>query len=61
VDCIHLSFIIFKALDHNTNEDPEKESRKEPGKEKPSSSGITPFHSLFRMEVKVDIKPCQGE
>jgi hypothetical protein len=38
-----------------------KESRKEPKKEKPSSSAITPSQPLFKMEVKVDIKPYQGE
>jgi hypothetical protein len=43
------------------NEDPEKESRKEPKKEKPSLSVINPSQSLFKMEVKVDINPYQGE
>jgi hypothetical protein len=43
------------------NEDPEKESKKELEKEQPSSSVITSSQSLFKMEVKVDIKPYQGE
>jgi hypothetical protein len=43
------------------SEDPEKELKKEPEKEKPSSSAITPSQPLFKMEVKVDIKPYQGE
>jgi hypothetical protein len=43
------------------NEDPEKESRKEPKKEQSSSSTINPSQSLFKMEEKVDIKPYQGE
>jgi hypothetical protein len=38
-----------------------KEPKKEPEKEKPSSSVITSSQSLFKMEVKVDIKPYQGE
>jgi hypothetical protein len=41
------------------NEDLEKESRKDPKKEKPSSSENSPSQSLFKMEEKVDIKPCQ--
>jgi hypothetical protein len=43
------------------NEDPEKESWKEPEKEQSSSSAINPSQSLFKMEVKVDINPYQGE
>jgi hypothetical protein len=43
------------------NEDLEKESWKEPEKEKSSSSVINPSQSLFNMEVKVDINPYQGE
>jgi hypothetical protein len=43
------------------NEDSKKELKKEPEKEKPSSSVITSSQSLFKMEVKVDIKPYQGE
>jgi hypothetical protein len=43
------------------NEDQEKELRKETEKENPSSSAITPSWSLFKMEVKVDIKPYQGD
>jgi hypothetical protein len=40
----------------------QKRSRgKSPEKEKPSSSAITPSQYLFKMEVKVDIKPYQGE
>jgi hypothetical protein len=38
-----------------------KESKREPKKEKPSSSAITPSQPLFKMEVKVYIKPYQGE
>jgi hypothetical protein len=37
-----------------------KESLKEPEKEFLSSSGINPSHSLFKMEMKVDINPYQG-
>jgi hypothetical protein len=43
------------------NEDPEKESWKEPKKEKLSSSTINPSQYLFNMEEKVDINPYQGE
>jgi hypothetical protein len=43
------------------NEDPEKESQKEPKKEQSSSSTINPSQSLFKMEAKVDIKPYQCE
>jgi hypothetical protein len=43
------------------NEDPENESHKEPEREKPSSSSINPSQYLFKMEVKVNIKPHQGE
>jgi hypothetical protein len=43
------------------NEDLEKKSRKEPKKEKPSSIAIIPSQYLFKMEVKVYIKPYQGE
>jgi hypothetical protein len=43
------------------NEDPEKESQKELGKEQPTSSVVNPSQSLFKMEAKVDIKPYQGE
>jgi hypothetical protein len=43
------------------NEDLKKESRKEFEKEKPSSNVITPSQSLFKMEVKMDIKPYQGD
>jgi hypothetical protein len=39
------------------NEDPKKESRKEPKKEMYSSSVINPSHSLLKRQVKVDIKP----
>jgi hypothetical protein len=42
-------------------EDSRKESRKESKKEKPSSSVVNPSQSLFNMEVKVDIKPYQGD
>jgi hypothetical protein len=42
------------------NEDPEKESKKEPKKEKPRSSVINSSHCLFKMEPKVDFKPYQG-
>jgi hypothetical protein len=43
------------------NEDPKKESWKEPKKEKLSSSTINPSQYLFNMEEKVDINPYQGE
>jgi hypothetical protein len=43
------------------NEDPKKESRKELEKEQPSSSVVTLAQFLFKMEVKVDIKPYLGE
>jgi hypothetical protein len=36
-------------------EDPKKESHKEPEKEKLSSSVVNPSQSLFKMEVKMDI------
>jgi hypothetical protein len=42
-------------------EDLEKESKKEPEKEQPSSSAITPSQHLFKMEVEVDIKPYKGD
>ena len=34
---------------------------KEPKKERPSSNVITYFQSLFKVEVKVEIKPYQGD
>jgi hypothetical protein len=43
------------------NEDPKKESRKNPKKDQLSFSVVNPSQSLFNMEVKVDIKPDQGE
>jgi hypothetical protein len=43
------------------NKDLEKESQKEPEKEKSSSSTINPSWYLFKMEVKVDINPYQGD
>jgi hypothetical protein len=43
------------------SEDPKKELKKDLEKEQPSSSAITPSQPLFKMEAKVDIKPCQGE
>ena len=43
------------------NEDPRNESSKDPKKEKPSSSTITPSQYLFKMEKKVDINPYQGD
>jgi hypothetical protein len=43
------------------NEESEKESRKEPKKKQPSSRSIAPSMSLFKMEVKVDIKQCKGD
>jgi hypothetical protein len=43
------------------NKNLEKESRKEPEKDQPISSAITPSESLFKMEVKVDMKPYKGE
>ena len=42
-------------------EDRENEFRKELEKEKQSSNVITHSQYLFKMEVKVDIKPYQGE
>jgi hypothetical protein len=42
------------------DKDPEKIVGREPKKERPSFS-ITSFQSLFKAEVKVDIKPYQGE
>jgi hypothetical protein len=46
---------------YGDNEDPKKELKKELEKERPSSSAITSSQSLFKVEVKVDIKPYQGE
>jgi hypothetical protein len=43
------------------NEDPKKELKKELEKEQTSSNVIASSQSLFEMEAKVDIKPCQGE
>ena len=43
------------------SEDPEKELKKGPEKEQPSSSAITPSQPLFKMEEKVDINPYQGD
>jgi hypothetical protein len=43
------------------NQDLEKESGKEPEKEKSSFSSINLSQSLLNMEVKVDIKTYQGE
>jgi hypothetical protein len=43
------------------NEDLKKELRKEPEKEKPSLIVVNPSYSLFKMEVKVNINPYQGE
>jgi hypothetical protein len=42
-------------------EDSGKESWKESEKEQLSSSVVNPSQSLFKMEVKVDINPYQGE
>jgi hypothetical protein len=39
------------------SEDPKNELKKYHDKEKPSSSFITPSQPLFKMEVRVDIKP----
>jgi hypothetical protein len=47
-----------KSGDH---EDSRKESQKESEKQQLISSVINPSHSLFNMEVKLDINPYQGE
>jgi hypothetical protein len=39
------------------NQDLEKQLRKETKKKQPSSNSVTSSHYLFKMEVKVDIKP----
>jgi len=38
-----------------------KSQKKDLEKDKPSSNANTPSQPLFKMEVKVDIKPYQGE
>jgi hypothetical protein len=45
----------------NQKDQEEKESWKESEKEQSSSSVMNPSQSLFKMEVKVDINPYQGE
>jgi hypothetical protein len=43
------------------NENPKKELKRDPNKERLSLSAITSSQYLFKVEVKVDIKPCQDE
>lgn len=43
------------------SEEINEEHKKEPQKESPSSSVLNHSQSLFKMDMKVDIKPYQGE
>lgn len=43
------------------NKNLEREMKKESEKERPSSSNNTSSQSLFKVEVKVGIKPYQGD
>jgi len=46
---------------YGDNKDLEKQLKKERDKERPSSSAFVSSQFLFKVEVKVDIKPYQEE
>jgi len=49
------------SLNRKFGENKAQESKKDPKKERPNSNAITSSQSLFKMDVKVDIKPYQRE